>query len=173
MPKRIDTLVERIDELGIDGILKRLTAREVRWIDAYLGKANFNATSAERIAGSATGGNHKTYSATRWAGCHTYKRLEPVILKLVEASGFSELSVKARLVRKLDAKKTEFFAHLGKVVETKRVDDHSTQMKALELIGKAKGMFNDKVAEHIDRLIEFELARIAAARESEVPPRAA
>ncbi len=155
--KRIDKLIARIDEIGIDGILKQLTPREIRWIQAYLGEASFNPTKAEEIAGSSSGKKHNSDAATRWEGWRTYQRLEPIMLKLIENAGFNVLSVKCKLTEKMNAVRPEFFR--GR--EVAKVEDHGVQLKAVELIGKALKVFDDRTSE-LDRDFEIVLAKIAS-----------
>ncbi|HPW37681.1 MAG TPA: hypothetical protein PK922_14565, partial [Syntrophorhabdus sp.] len=63
-----------------------------------------------------------------------------------------------------------FFQHEGKVIETREVEAHAIQLKALELAMKARGMLSDKSTREIDQIdaiIEIELEKLAASRKEE------
>jgi hypothetical protein len=152
------------DKLDFKEQLDSLTAYELSWLNFYMGEAAFNAARAEEM----TGREHSSRNALRVNAHKTLQRLHPVIKRLLEGMGISELSVKVKLVQKLHAKETKFFTYKGKVITQVDVDDHAIQLKATELIGKALGMFNGKIPEDLDRLLEIELAKITALLEGKV-----
>ncbi len=139
-------------------LCKNLTPHELTWLVAYVGEAKFCATLAEKM----TGRTHSTRNAQKVNAHRTLQRLQPVIARWLDEMGISELTIKIKLMQKLEAKEILFFKHRGKVHETREVDDNATQLKALELAMKATGMLNPKIPKHLDRLIEIELEKIAA-----------
>lgn len=168
MSKSIPSLCDQIDshELTIEQAVRSLSPRDAKWIEAYIGEANFCASEAQRIAGPASIKKHASEKALKVGGWWTWKRLEPLILKLIDNTGISETRIKAKLMEKLDAEETKFFTHNGKVKETRKVVDHGTQLKALELLMRSKGMLDAKIADESERYRLFRelLQEVAAAR---------
>ncbi len=144
-------------------LCKTLTPYELTFLQAFLGEANFNASKAEQI----TKRVHSTKNAQKVNAHRTLQRLQPVIARWLDEMNISEVTIKVKLLQKLEAKEILFFKHRGKVVETREVDDNATQIKALELTMKAKGMLNPKIPKYLDRLIEIELEKIAASLENQ------
>jgi len=62
---------------------------------------------------------------------------------LMESMGLTDEQDAKDLLRLRKAKTTKFFQHEGLVVSTRKVDDHSTQTRALELTLKLKGYLDD------------------------------
>lgn len=73
----------------------------------------------------------------------TLKKFSIKLPQLMEHMGLTDEKDVADLMRLRKAKKSQFYAHEGVVITTKRVDDHSTQTRALELTMKLKGYLDD------------------------------
>jgi len=77
-----------------------------------------------------------------------YQAMEGIRLRVPEMLDKAGYSVPAiiekHLAPKLEAKETKFFAHKGKVVSTRQVDDHSTQMRAIENMLEMHGAYAPK-----------------------------
>jgi len=77
-----------------------------------------------------------------------YQAMEGIRLRVPEMLDKAGYSVPAIIEKhlgpKLEAKETKFFAHKGKVVSTRQVDDHSTQMRAIENMLEMHGAYAPK-----------------------------
>ena len=143
--------------------IEQCTGKELKFLDALFGEANFNATRAYELAGF-----EASYQNRRPNACKLIKKLGPIIKQRLDDAGLTETALKFKLLQKLEAKETKFFQHEGKVVETREVEAHDVQLKALEFAMKARGMLSDKSTreiDQIDQIIEIELEKLAASRE--------
>ena len=136
-----------------------LSPYDIKWLDAFVGEANFNMREAEVMCGR----KHPTDGAIRVSAHNMFVRLKPYIALWMDSVGMSDERAYSKLMEKWDAKIKDRWG--------REIDDNPTQMKALEFVLKIKGKLNDKVPEHLDRLIELELARIAASRQAQISPR--
>jgi hypothetical protein len=152
-----------LEEPSFEVQVRNLSPYDRRWLNAYLGEAQYNLTEAERLAGR----RHTSENALRIAAYRTFQRIKPIIGMIMEDAGLSDTQIYSKIMEKWDAKKTvRVFNKFGKIVDTYEVDDNQTQMKVLEFALKVKGLLNNKVPYDIDNLIELELARIAASRKT-------
>ena len=136
--------------------------KELKFLNFLFGEANFNATNAYELAGF-----QASHQNARPNACKLTKKLSPIIKQWLDDAGLTEAHLKMKLLQKLEAKETKFFAHEGRVIETREVEAHTIQIKALELAMKAKGMLSDKSTREIDQIdqfIEIELKKLAAAK---------
>lgn len=150
-------------ESGIS--IEQCAGKELKFLDALFGEANFNATKAYELAGF-----EASYQNRRPNACKLIKKLGPIIKQWLDDAGLNEASLKFKLLQKFEAKETKFFQHEGKVVETREIEAHAIQLKALELAMKARGMLSDKSTREIDQIdaiIEIELEKLAAFRKGE------
>ena len=139
--------------------VQQRTDRELKFLDYLFGDANFNATLAYKMAGFKP-------SNARHGGCLLCKKLSPIIQQWLEDAGLSDNQLKMKILEKLDAKQTKILSHNGVVTQEIEIEDHATQLKALEFAMKMKGMFSEKSSreiEQIDELIEIELERLRLA----------
>ena len=106
----------------------RRTKKADLFIQAYVGEARYNATEAARIAG---------YRAPRTSGPTLRKKYQPEIDKLMEAAK-----------DKLKVSPDEAMEILAQVARERGNRD---RVRAVELILKVHGMFNDKMTLTLDR----------------------
>ncbi len=140
-----------------------LSEIDLKWLDAYVGEANFKMVDAERLCGR----KHTTYNAMKKAASDMFFRLKPYIAMWMDAVGLSNEQIFSKLMQKWDAQTVTKVYDMNGIYVTEYSEDNDTvQMKALEFALRIKGLLNDKVPSDVDRLIELELARIAAARQS-------
>ncbi len=142
---------------------EQCTGKELKFLDALFGEANFNATKAYELAGF-----EASYQNRRPNACKLIKKLGPIIRQWLDDAGLNEVALKFKLLQKIEARETKFFQHEGKVIETREVEAHAVQLKALEFAMKARGMLSDKSTreiDQIDQIIEIELEKLAASRE--------
>lgn len=108
---------------------KKLTPKQELFIEAYLGKANGNATEAARLAGYK--GNDVTLATVG-----TENLRKPQIAQ----------AIKERLAEKKDVMSAdEVLETLTKIARNQNGWQVAGQMKALELLGKHHKLFTDKV----------------------------
>lgn len=122
---------------------KSLTAKQEAFVLAYIGEARFNATKAARIAG---------YSE-KTAGEQGYQQLQNPsitarIADLLKARTLTAEAVMAELADVATADWHEFLTmrtnpKTGEVIDVKM--DLTNKVKSLELIGKAYGLFTERV----------------------------
>jgi phage terminase small subunit len=122
----------------------KLTTKEQRFISAYLGDANGNATEAARIAGY----SDKSYDALRKEASRIVTK--PHVRAHIDAVLMAEAMSPAEILRELrdvgTAEWRDFITvrtnpKTGETIEVKM--DLSAKMKALELNGKYHKMFVD------------------------------
>jgi phage terminase small subunit len=122
----------------------KFTLKEQRFVNAYLGDANGNATEAARIAGYSA----KSYDAMRKAASETLTK--PHVRAHIDAVLMAEAMSQAEILRELrdvgTAEWRDFVTvrtnpKTGETIEVKM--DLSAKMKALELNGKYHRMFVD------------------------------
>ncbi len=81
----------------------------------------------------------------RAAGTVLRQRVQPLIDRWMDEDGLTESYLKGRLLELTTAKRTKFFAHKGKVIDEKSIDALDTQIKAVELAMKFRGMFTSDI----------------------------
>ena len=132
-----------------------LSPRERRFAEAYCGSARFNASEAARMAGFSekTAGqkgyqlkNSSNVRARIDAYLDAHTLTEPELLRELTDVAMRELHEFVEITR---------YDKDGEPVAAKM--DASAKMKALELIGKARGTFTDKLQVELD---EFPALRI-------------
>jgi len=75
----------------------------------------------------------KVAGMERTSAHHAVEQMRERLPVLMDECGLDVRAILLRLRDKLDAEETKFFAHEGKVVETRNVHAHGVQLKALEL----------------------------------------
>jgi hypothetical protein len=124
---------------------RHMTDKQIRFVEMYCGPAHFNAKVAAKMAGyrdSNTGGD---------------TRRIPDVAALIDATLDVMALTRAEILAELTRVALSPMEHFGQLVRPAFVDkdgvqydaivklDYSAKMKALELIGKARAMFTDKV----------------------------
>jgi hypothetical protein len=130
-----------------------LTGKQEAFVVAYLGASNYNATQAARMAGYA--GTDDTLASV---GKQNLRKLP--IRRAITA--------KQTMVQERSKVTPEFV--LGRLVDLAFTTERdSDQMRALELIGKHLGMFQDKSVHHVGQfrieVVRLEDPRVAPAIE--------
>lgn len=131
---------------------QRLTLKQQRFINAYLGEAKGNATQAARLAGY-SGDDH----ALRVQGARTLANasVRAHVDEVLQAEALSA----AEVLRELTAVATAPTEHFMTVVRGPEVDeetgeeiapmqvrlDYGSKVKSLELLGKFHKLFTDKI----------------------------
>lgn len=122
--------------------LPKLTGKQQRWVDAYVGDARFNATEAARIAG---------YSSARHSGW--LNRQNADVYAHVQAwLNANALGAEEVLAELRDVAVSEWRDHIeiktdpktGETIDVKLF--LADKIKALELLGKHHKLFTDNVA---------------------------
>lgn len=157
---------DSVPKVKVKTRIEQCTEKEKLWLQHLFDpEVRFNATEAYVRA----------YGASRRVaninGCKLWKKLSPIIAQWLDDEGLSENHLKYKLLTLLNAKETKFFAHEGVVVTEREVEALSIQLDALKTAMKARGMLSEKSTrevDQIDRLIELELEKLAAARQG--PP---
>lgn len=135
-----------------------LTPKQRRFVDAYCGPARFNASEAARLAG---------YSETSAARIGYDLKKTPYIRARIDEILDAHTLTEPELLHELtDVAMRE----LHEFVEITRYDkdgepvaakmDASAKMKALELIGKARGTFTDKLQVELDEIPALRILRM-------------
>lgn len=135
---------------------RQLSGKQRAFIDAYIGPARFNATEAARIAG---------YSDPQQSGWEN--KQNPDIRARIDAFLDAETVTATEILHEL----TDVgMRGLHEFVTITRYDadgnpisakmDASAKLKALELLGKNRGMFTDKVDVTGDLGVTYELVGI-------------
>lgn len=115
--------------------MRKLTLKQRAWLDAYFDC--FNAAEAARRAGYQC----KTDIQFKVIGAQNLSKLNPVIEKWIDEQGLSEARIKRKIVAGMEAKETRFFAHQGKVVETREVKAHEIQRRYVDMACKVKDLY--------------------------------
>lgn len=97
-----------------------LKGKQIAFVNAYLGEANFNATEAARIAGYS--GNDNTLAQVGFENLRKPNIAELIAIRLKESAMSAE----------------EVLKRIGGIA---RNDKHKGQIKALELLAKHYGLF--------------------------------
>ena len=127
--------------------IEQCTGKELKFLDALFGEANFNASKAYSMAIG-----KDICGAVRSQAHVVYKRVRPIIVKWLDDMGLSESGIKAKILEKFGAKETKFFHHEGKVIETREVEAHAIQLEAVKLAAKILGMTSDKSTREVDQI---------------------
>jgi phage terminase small subunit len=115
--------------------MRKLTLKQRVWLDAYLDC--FNATEAARRAGYRC----KADNQFSVIGAQNLRKLSGIIEKWIDEHGLSEARIKRKIVAGMEAKETRFFAHQGKVVETREVEAHEIQRRYVDMACKVKDLY--------------------------------
>lgn len=138
---------------------QKLSAKQQRFVDAYIGEARFNASEAVRLAGYATrNANDLGYQLRNTP--HIRARID----ELLEAHTLRSTEVLRELT-------DVAMRGLHEFVEVTKYDkegnpiaarmDASAKMKALELLGKSQGLFTDKQQIELDGGMRIEIVGMA------------
>lgn len=120
--------------------MRGLADKQQRWIEAYVGVARFNATEAARLAGYSdpknSGNANKRNAIIRahvkeWLADHTLSADE--VLRELTDVGSADWQHFVTVKRDRD----------GDIVDARM--DLNAKIKSLELLGKAYGLFTDKL----------------------------
>ena len=126
----------------------KLTGKRLAWLSAYTDQSNpktfLNATQSAMAVYSNRKKNQtkeQRYQSHASIGNENLKLLEKEINKWMDEVGLSENYLKKRLLELTKAKKTKFFAEKGVITDQVEVDDNSTQLKAVDMGFKYKGLY--------------------------------
>lgn len=137
---------------------QKLTTKQQRFVDAYVGEARFNASEAVRLAGYVT----KNADSLGYQLRNT-PSVRARIDELLEAHTLRSPEVLRELtdvaMRGLDAFiEVTRFDKDGNPIAAKM--DATAKMKALELVGKAYGLFTDKQQIDFDGGVRVEIVGV-------------
>jgi hypothetical protein len=60
--------------------------------------------------------------------------------QVFDSIGLTEIAIACKLKDKTEAKREIFFSHNGMVTDSRVIDDHSTQLKAIGIAAEIRGM---------------------------------
>lgn len=117
---------------------KKLTAKQLTFIDAYLGEAKMNATQAARIAG---------YKHPEAQGAENLRKLRPWIDEVMSKRHSDAIATQEEIQQFFTAVvrgevKEEVVSNTGKVLEVPA--STKDRLKAAECMGRAYGMFTER-----------------------------
>jgi len=116
-----------------------LTKREKAFLDAYLeGKPLYECA---KVYGSKCTNNHSLSQR----GCDILKTLDVSFKEICDLSGLTDEYISRKLRFGCDAKKVIVATWQGKITDEKFYEDPPTQAKYLEMLGKSRGLFTDKI----------------------------
>ena len=147
-----------------NGGFPRARINERRFFDAYIGEAEFVGWKAYKIVNP-----HVTNESARAHAPGIMRRIQPMLERWLDEVGLSDVALKTKLVKLLDAKEKRFFPYIKgdeQVITEVEVDALAIQARMLELSMKARGMLSEKSSREIrqiDELIAIELAKLAMA----------
>lgn len=147
-----------------NGGFPRARINERKFFDAYIGEAEFVGWKAYLIAHPRV-----TPATARAHAPEIMRRIQPMLERWLDEVGLSDVALKTKLVKLLDAKEKRFFPYTKgdeQVITEVEVDALAIQARMLELSMKAKGMLSEKSSREIrqiDELIAIELAKLAMA----------
>ena len=87
------------------------------------------------------------YNTAVSAGPVLAGKLSHLINKWFDEEGLSDDFLKGKLRQLANAKTTKFFAHEGKIVDKVDIDDNTTQVRAVDLGLKVKGLYSPEKRE--------------------------
>ncbi len=91
------------------------------------------------------GCNNTSISNLSWHGRKILNSLELSMPELLDAEGLTDQAMAEPLQKGIKAQKPIVATWEGKITDKLWIEDHPTQLKAVELIGKMKGHFIDKL----------------------------
>lgn len=117
---------------------KKLTAKQLTFIDAYLGEAKMNATQAARIAG---------YKHPEAQGAENLRKLRPWIDEVMSKRHSDAIATQEEIQQFFTAVvrgevKEEVVSNNGKILEVPA--STKDRLKAAECMGRAYGMFTER-----------------------------
>lgn len=117
---------------------KKLTAKQLTFIDAYLGEAKMNAAQAARIAG---------YKHPETQGAENLRKLRPYIDKVMNERHSDAIATQEEIQKFFTAVvrgevKEEVVSNNGKILEVPA--STKDRLKAAECMGRAYGMFTER-----------------------------
>lgn len=124
--------------------LPGVTDKQAVWFSLYTDPSNpttyLNATQSALVAYDTTSSN-----SARQIGHDNKRRLKPHFKKWLDEEGLSEEALKAKLIELMNAKKFHFSSHKGKIVETRVVEDNTTQKDMLKVALQVQGIMDPDV----------------------------
>lgn len=117
---------------------KKLTNKQLTFIDAYLGEAKMNAAQAARIAG---------YKHPETQGAENLRKLRPWIDKVMNERHSNAIATQEEIQKFFTAVvrgevKEEVVSNNGKILEVPA--STKDRLKAAECMGRAYGMFTER-----------------------------
>lgn len=117
---------------------KKLTAKQLTFIDAYLGEAKMNSVQAARIAG---------YKNPKVQGAENLRKLRPWIDKAMSKRHSDAIATQEEIQQFFTAVvrgkvKEEVVSNNGKILEVPA--STKDRLKAAECMGRAYGMFTER-----------------------------
>lgn len=117
---------------------KKLTNKQITFIDAYLGEAKMNATQAARIAG---------YKNPEVQGAENLRKLRPYISKTMDERHTKAIATQKEVQEFFTSVlrgevKEEVVSNNGKILEVPA--STKDRLKAAECMGRAYGMFTER-----------------------------
>ena len=91
------------------------------------------------------GCNNTSTSNLSWHGRKILNSLELSMPELLNAEGLDDQAMTVPLQKGINAQKPIVATWEGKITDKLWIEDHTAQLKAVELIGKMKGHFIDKL----------------------------
>lgn len=116
-----------------------LTIKERKFFDAYL-QGHTLAECAEVY-----GSKGKTKESLAVIGYSILKRINPDIREIQEFNGITDQLLTEKALEGLHATKKYFGSWQGDIIESEPFEDHQVRLKAVEIIHKLRGQFQDKV----------------------------
>lgn len=111
------------------------------WKYHFLDRSNPRTFLNQTASAQAAGYKAFKYNTFGVIGAQNFKKLRGEISQWLDEQGLSDDYVKQKLVELLDAKRTIFFAHKGKVIEEKEVADLEIQRRTADMILRIKGLY--------------------------------
>ena len=117
----------------------KLTLKESKFLEKYLQGRPL--AECAKYAGS----NGKDDASLRVIGYNILTGINISMEETLSLNGITEEYLAEKLKEGLNAKKKYFASFRGGIVESKPFDDQPTRMKAVEIAGRMKGLFVDKL----------------------------
>ena len=95
---------------------EQCTGKELKFLDALFGEANFNATKAYELAGF-----EASYQNRRPNACKLIKKLGPIIRQWLDDAGLNEVALKFKLLQRLRPGKRSSFSMRAKSLRRERL----------------------------------------------------
>jgi len=120
--------------------MKIPTGKLGRWLRAFLDETNSETFLNRTASAKAAKYNATSESSFSTIGHENMRKLEIFVRKWLDESGVSEVELKMRLLKGLDAVETRHFVYQGEVRETRQVIPWAIRLGYLKLAMQSKGM---------------------------------